>query len=69
MKIQHLFKIRRKMKENMTVSGTHDSDPWNLSECAMTGMTKGFTKIAVYYSYQRCETDKDVDSCIQPSLI
>ena len=68
MKILDLFKICRKMKENMTVSGTHDSDPWNFVECAMTGMTKGFTKIAVYYFYQRCETDKDIDSCFQPFL-
>ena len=68
MKILDLFKIRRKTKENMTVSGTHDSDPWNFVECAMTGMTKGFTKIAVYYFYQRCEADKDIDSCFQPFL-
>ena len=31
-------------------------------------MTKGFNKIAVYYFYQRCETDKDIDSCFQPFL-
>ena len=68
MKILDLFKIRRKMKENMTVSGTHDSDPWNFVECAMTGMTKGVTKIAVYYFYKRCKADKDVDSCFQPFL-
>ena len=69
MKILELFKIRRKVKENMTVSGTHDSDPWNFVECAMTGMTKGFTKIAVYYFYKGCEAaDKDVDSCFQPFL-
>jgi hypothetical protein len=62
-----LFKIRRKMKENMTVSGTHDSDPWNFVECAMSG-TSGFTKVAVYYFYQRCEANSDIDSFFQPFL-
>ncbi len=32
-------------------------------------MTKGFNKIAVYYFYQRCETDKEIDSCFQPFLV
>ena len=36
------------MKESMTVSGTHDSNPWNFVECAMPG-TRGFTKDAVHY--------------------
>jgi hypothetical protein len=27
-RIMDLFKVRRKMKKNMTESGTHDSDPW-----------------------------------------
>ncbi|KAI2489793.1 hypothetical protein MHU86_24787 [Fragilaria crotonensis] len=66
-KILDLFRIRRKMKENMTVSGTHDSDPWNFVECAMAG-TQGFTKVAVYYFYQRCEANSDIDSCFQPFL-
>jgi hypothetical protein len=66
-KILDLFKIRRKMKENMTVSGTHDSDPWNFVECAMSG-TSGFTKIGVYYFYQRCEANSDIDSYFQPFL-
>ena len=62
-----LFKIRRKMKENMTVSGTHDSDAWNFVECAMSG-TSGFTKVAVYYFYQRCEANSDIDTFFQPFL-
>ena len=66
-KIMDLFKIRQKMKENMTVSGTHDSDPWNFVECAMSG-TSGFMKVAVYYFFQRCETNSDVDSFFQPFL-
>ncbi len=67
-KILDLFRIRRKMKENMTVSGTHDSDPWNFVECAMAG-TRGFSKVAVYYFYQeRCEANSDINSCFQPFL-
>jgi hypothetical protein len=66
-KILDLFRICRKMKENMTVSGTHDSDPWNFVECAMAG-TRGFSKVAVYYFYQRCEANSDIDSCFQPFL-
>lgn len=61
-KILDLFRICRKMKENMTVSGTHDSNPWNFVECAMAG-TRGFTKVAVYYFYQRCEANSNIDSC------
>ena len=66
-KILYLFRIRRKMKENMTVSGTHNSDPWNFVECAMTGV-RGFTKVAVYYFYKQREANGDIDSCFQPFL-
>ena len=66
-KIMDLFKIRRKIKENMTESGTHDSDPWNFVECAMSGIS-GFTKIGVYYFYQRCEENIDIDGYFQPFL-
>jgi hypothetical protein len=66
-KIMDLFKIRRKMKQNMTESGTHDSDPWNFVECAMSGIS-GFTKMSVYYFYQRCEENIDIDGYFQPFL-
>lgn len=66
-KILDLFRIRRKMKENMTVSGTHDSDPWNFVECAMAG-TRGFSKVAVYYFHQGCQANSDIDSCFQRFL-
>jgi hypothetical protein len=55
------------MKENMTVSGTHDTDPWNFVECAMAG-TREFTEVKVYYFYQRCEANSNIDSCFQPFL-
>jgi hypothetical protein len=66
-KILDLFKIRRIMKENMTVSGTHDNEPWNFVECAMLKVP-GFTKIAVYYFYKRCEACDEIDSVFQPFL-
>jgi hypothetical protein len=47
-KILDLFKIRLKIQQNMTVSGTHDSEVWNFVESALVGFT-GFTKIAAYY--------------------
>lgn len=66
-KILDLFKIRRIMKENMTVSGTHDNEPWNFVESAMTKV-QGFTKISVYYFYKRCEAYDEIDSVFQPFL-
>ena len=66
-KILDLFKIRRCMKENMTVSGTHDNDAWNFVECAMA-KTPGFTKVAVYYFYKQCELVEDIDCHFQPFL-
>jgi hypothetical protein len=66
-KIMSLFAVRRKMQYNMTVSGTHESDPWHFVENAMLGTT-GLNKISVYYFYQRCEQNKDIDSNFQPFL-
>jgi hypothetical protein len=67
-KILDLFKIRRKMKQNMSVSGTHDNEVWNFVEAAMVGFDTGFTKIAVYYFYVRCEQTLGIDSAFQPFL-
>ena len=69
-KILDLFKIRRVMQENMTVSGTHDNEPWNFVESAMasSGQGGGFTKIAVYYFYKRCEACDGIDAVFQQFL-
>jgi hypothetical protein len=48
------------MKENMTVSGTHDNEPWNFVESTMTKLP-GFTKISVYYFFKRCEVCDGID--------
>lgn len=66
-KILLLFKVRRAMKENMTASGTHDSDPWNFVEVAMKDTT-GLTKIAMYYFYMRCEENPAIDASFEPFL-
>jgi hypothetical protein len=68
-KILNLFKIRRIMQENMTVSGTHDNEPWNFVEVAMSKLPgAGFTKASVYYFFKRCELVPDIDSHFQPFL-
>jgi hypothetical protein len=68
-KITDLFHVRRIMKENMTASGTHDSDPWNFIEAAMHAAKKpSLTKLGVYYFYVRCEEHPDMDSQFQPFL-
>ena len=54
-----LFKVWSIMKENMTKSGTHDSDPYNFVEVAMRGFT-GLTLISVFCFYEQCDTSKTV---------
>jgi hypothetical protein len=48
-KVMSLFAVRRKMQNNMTVLGTHESDPWHFVENAMIGTTD-LNKISAYYS-------------------
>ena len=55
------------MKENMTKSGTHDSDPYNFVEVAMRGFT-GLTPISVFYFYKWCDEHPDIDSVFQPFI-
>ena len=68
-KITNLFHVRRVMKENMTVSGTHDSDPWNFVQAAMNKARKpGLTVLAVYNFYVRCNEHPDLGDHFQPFL-
>ena len=62
-----LFKVRSIMKENMTKSGTHDSDPYNFVEIAMRGFT-GLTPISVFYFYKQCDEHPDIDLVFQPFM-
>lgn len=54
----------------MTVSGTHDSDPWNFIDPAMNKIPGGrrLPKVGVLYFYRRCEEFPDVDAAFQPFL-
>ena len=62
-----LFKVSSIMKENMTKSGTHDSDPYNFVEVAMRGFM-GLTPISVFYFYKQCDEHPDIDSVFQPFM-
>ena len=66
-KMMDLFKKPWKMKENMTVSGTHNNNPWNFVKWATSGRS-GFTKVAICHFYQWCEANSDIDSFFQPFL-
>jgi hypothetical protein len=60
-KIIELFKIRRKVKDFMTQSGTHDNDPWNFVEAALS-KNCGLSKITFFYFYIRCEEHPGIDA-------
>ena len=62
-----LFKVCSIMKENMTKSRTHDSDPYNFVEVAMRGFT-GLAPISVFNFYKRCDKHPDIDSVFQPFM-
>jgi hypothetical protein len=66
-RVNLLFRIRRKMKDNMTLSGTHDSDPWNFIDHAMNKIPGGrrLPKVGVLYFYLRCQEFPDVDAAFQ----
>ena len=51
----------------MTKSGTHDNDTFNFVQVAMREF-HGFTSIAVYYFYTRCEEHLDIDSIFQLTM-
>jgi hypothetical protein len=55
------------MNENMTVSGTHDNEPWNFVASAMTKVL-GFTKILVYYFFKQFEACDGIESVFQSFL-
>ena len=51
----------------MTKSGTHDNDTFNFVQVAMREF-HGFTPIAVYFFYTRCEEHSDIDCIFQPTM-
>ena len=62
-KINTLFKVRREVQKNMTVSGEHDSDSFNFMDVAMknVGAGQSLTKLGCYYFFKRCDENKEVD--------
>ena len=51
-KIMLLFKIRKVIQTNMTLSGEDDSDPFNFVEVAMKKVGKsGLTILGFYYFF------------------
>lgn len=65
--ITTLFRIRANMKKDMTVSGTHDNDAWNFVDNSRKAHAR-FTKLGVYYFYERCEEFPDMDAQMQPFM-
>jgi hypothetical protein len=70
-KVMTLIKIRRVLKDNMSVSGTHSHTPLNFLDVAIN-KTKGgrmFHRLGVYYFYIRAtEYDELIDATFQPGL-
>ena len=63
------MKVRAKIKKNMTVSGEHDSDPFNFTEVARKSVRGGaLTNIGCYYFFIRCNEYPEVDVCFNLQL-
>jgi hypothetical protein len=61
-KVVLLMKVRKVMQQNMTVSGEHDSDPYNFVEVAMKKIGKsGLTLLGCYYFFKLCDKNPEVD--------
>jgi hypothetical protein len=63
-KVNLLLSVRRKIKDNMTVSGTHNNNVYDYLDTAMNSVksARGRNNVAVYYFYCRCEEHEDIDS-------
>ena len=61
-KVCMLFKIRKVIQENMTVSGEHDSDPYNFVEVAMKKVGRvGMSLLGCYYFFRVCDKNPEAD--------
>ena len=69
-RINLLFRIRQKMRDNMTQSGTHDDDPWNFVDVAMNKIPGGrrLPKVGILYFFRRCEEFPNIDTSFQTFL-
>ena len=61
-KINHLLKVRKVIQKNMTLSGEHDSNPYNFVDIAMKNVGKnGLSTLGCYYFFKRCDANPEVD--------
>lgn len=68
-KFNMLLKVRKVMKNNMTVSGEHDNDSYNFVDAAMKKSNcSGLTKIGCYYFFERCAAHPEVDDTFSDSM-
>jgi hypothetical protein len=63
-----LRKVRAKMKENMTQSGTHGNDPWDFVAVALRAVKQSIGFNEAYYYYTRMEAHPDVEAQFQPFI-
>ena len=65
-----LFRIRQKMRDHMTQSGTHDSDPWNFVDVAMNKIPGGrrLPKVGILYFFRQCEEFPNIDTAFHTFL-
>jgi hypothetical protein len=57
-----LLKVWKVMQRNMTVSGEHNSDPYNFVEVAMKKVGKnGLTLLGCYYFFKLCDKNPEVN--------
>jgi hypothetical protein len=70
LRVQTLFKLRRKMLQDIETSGNHSSDPWSFVDNALkqTKSTENFGRIETVYFFILCELNPEVDSSFQPFL-
>jgi hypothetical protein len=63
-KFYQLMKVRKQIQKYMTVSGEHDSDPYNFVEAAMkrVGGCAQLTVIGVYYFHTLCDQNIQIDA-------
>jgi hypothetical protein len=68
-KFNMLLKVRKVMRDNMTVSGEHDNDSYNFVDAAMKKTNcSGLTKIGCYYFFERCAAHPEVDVTFSDSM-
>jgi hypothetical protein len=72
--LSHLFKVRKGIKERMTVSGTHSNSAWDFVQASLKDLKDGgggttmVTKDSAYYFFCRCNEYPDIDAKFQTFL-